>query len=182
MKRMLSIALAALLIAGCQEFPLPADHLDDVAVDLAVATIAADRSPAPTPPQPYKCRRCQDTGWVTHGDGHRTPCPDCRAGAAGPYGGPLDTLRDAKDLIRKGTELADRSKALLDAAERDGKITVDVHLPDPNVSASGPSCPSGVCLVPPAVEQKPAIARQSAVRQDCANGVFRPRLFWRLRR
>jgi len=182
MKHMLSIALCALLIAGCQALPLPADHLDDAAVDLAVATLAADRLPTPEPPQPYQCPRCKDTGWITHGDGHRTPCPDCSEGTAGPYGGPLDTIRDAKDLMRKGNELADRSKALLDAAQRDGKITVDVRLPEPNAAASGPSCANGVCRVPPAVEQKPVVVRQPAARQDCANGVCRPRLFWRSRR
>jgi len=36
--------------------------------------------PAPTPPTPAKCSDCQGTGWIVHGDGHRTRCP---CGAAG---------------------------------------------------------------------------------------------------
>jgi len=44
--------------------------------------------------------------------------------------GLLDTIRAAKALIAKGNALADRGKALLDAAQRDGKITVDIILPD----------------------------------------------------
>lgn len=35
-------------------------------------------SPAPEPsPSPFKCAKCKDTGWITHGDGHKTRCPDC---------------------------------------------------------------------------------------------------------
>lgn len=35
--------------------------------------------PEPDPtPNPDKCKTCQGTGWIVHGDGHRTPCPDCQ--------------------------------------------------------------------------------------------------------
>ncbi|NLS96685.1 MAG: hypothetical protein GXX96_31500 [Planctomycetaceae bacterium] len=178
MKRYLLIAL---IVVGCYAGRLSANDHDAASVDLAVATIAAERVPAPRPPQPYSCPRCQDTGWITHGDGHRTPCPDCSDGSSGPYGGPLDTLRDAKDLIRKGNDLADRSKALLDAAQRDGKITVDVHLPDPNAPAAG-SCPGGVCPAPLAGVRKPVVVEQPTVGQQCPGGVCQPRLLWRSRR
>jgi hypothetical protein len=37
--------------------------------------------PAPGPkPKPERCQDCNGTGWITHGDGHRTKCP---CGAAG---------------------------------------------------------------------------------------------------
>jgi hypothetical protein len=39
----------------------------------------ADPQPAPTPPSGC-CVECRGTGWITHGDGHRTECPcpaDC---------------------------------------------------------------------------------------------------------
>lgn len=49
---------------------------------------------------------------------------------------------DAKALIAKGNALADRGKAILDAAERDGKITLDVKLPKP---AARSQCPDGSC-------------------------------------
>lgn len=32
-------------------------------------------APKPTPPKPDVCPDCKGTGWIVHGDGHRTPCP-----------------------------------------------------------------------------------------------------------
>lgn len=167
------------------------DYRDAVAVEWAVATMT-DRTPQPNPPSPYRCPRCKDTGWITHGDGHRTPCPDCSDGSSAPYGGPLDTLREAKELIRKGNELADRGKALLDAAEREGKITVDVHLPkseSPPVEyrPAGGTCPGGFCpYVPPAPSEgtnaSDARAAGACSSGSCSRGVLRRRPFWRFRR
>lgn len=40
-------------------------------------------APAPVPkpePSPYKCPKCKDTKWIIHGDGHKSPCPDCNTG------------------------------------------------------------------------------------------------------
>ena len=47
------------------------------AVAAARASLAIDSGPAPAPaPQPGKCcGECKGTGFITHGDGHRTPCP-----------------------------------------------------------------------------------------------------------
>ena len=180
MKRTLLILGLCLLLLGCRTGGEAVDYRDAVAVDLALATMTDDAAP-----QPHRCTRCKDTGWITHGDGHRTPCPDCQGGSSGSYGGPLDTLRDAKNLIRKGNELADRSKTLLDAAERSGKITIDVHLPKagppPLPIEPGPLgvCPSGGCpLVPNPVTAPPAQAASSRCRTSCS----RPRLFGRWRR
>jgi len=146
MKRLILTA-CVMFIAGCQPGTVVDDCRDAVAVDLALATMTDDAPlPWPHPPTPYDCPRCRDTGWITHGDGHRTPCPDCRSGAG--YGGPLETYRDARALIRKGNELADRGRAILDAAERDGKITVDVRLPALD-RATERLCPDGVCSVAP---------------------------------
>lgn len=42
----------------------------------ARATMAVDGAPAPEPQPPGKCcEDCRGTGWIVHGDGHRTPCP-----------------------------------------------------------------------------------------------------------
>jgi len=188
MKRVLLICgLCVLAIFGCRTRGVFDDFRDAVAVDLALATMTdADApQPSPNPPRPDRCPRCDDTGWITHGDGHRTPCPDCSDGDSGSYGGPLDTWRDAKDLIRKGNDLADRGTALLDAAQRDGKITVDVRLPDTDVSAGGnTSCPGGVCPVPPLTwPAQPAEADPAtpSAAPGCAGGVCRPRLLGRWR-
>jgi len=178
MKNLVMLCLAVgLAAAGCGG-PSPAqEHFRDVvAVELALATLADGASPTPSP---YSCARCRDTGWLTHGDGHRTPCPDCNPGAAGElYGGPIDTVREVKELIRKGNELADRGTAILDAAERDGKVTIDIRLPKPTPLRASAACTEGACPVPGPQAQRPAAS-------PCAAGVCyvpsRPRLFGRRR-
>ena len=62
------------------------------AVAAAYATFAteAPAPPAPTPGPGKCCGECKG-GWITHGDGHRTPCPcaascKCKTGAACPDG------------------------------------------------------------------------------------------------
>jgi len=182
MKRLCLLSVL-LCCCGCGVVRAESDWRDAVAVDLAVATMVDA-----TAPKPNRCERCKGTGSITHGDGHRTPCPDCQATAGEDFGGPLDTLRDAKELIRKGNDLADRSKALLDAAQRDGKITVDVHLPKSlplAAPAVGQSCPGGVCPVVPPRLEVPAPPPQTAATvqgSTCPGGVCRPRLLWRFRR
>ena len=185
MKRLLLIFV--LIIAGCQPSETVNDYRDAVAVDLAVATMTdAAPQPKPDPPGPYDCPRCEDTGWITHGDGHRTPCPDCSDGSSGPYGGPLDTWHDAKDLIRKGNELADRGKVLFDRAERDGKLTVDIQLPKPNLQRQLPikeepvanACPGGVCPLVPAQPNQTATPQAAP---SCGRNYSRPHIFWRWR-
>ncbi len=186
----LIVALCVLFAAGCQPAQPPADYRDGVAVELTVATMAADRAPQPEPepPGPYDCPRCKDTGWITHGDGHRTACPDCSDRGTGSYGGPLDAWREAKELIRKGNDLADRGKAIFDAAERDGRITVDVRIPDSSPTVGPSSC--GFCPVVPVPDLPapdlpvlpPPEAAQPAMTQGCADGVCRGRLVRRWRR
>jgi hypothetical protein len=64
---------------------------DPIEIDLehprAAAAVAAARAsmahdtapvpppPGPKPPAPGKCQDCNGTGWITHGDGHKTRCP-----------------------------------------------------------------------------------------------------------
>ncbi len=64
---------------------------DPIEIDLehprAAAAVAAARAsmghdlapvpppPGPKPPAPVKCQDCNGTGWITHGDGHKTRCP-----------------------------------------------------------------------------------------------------------
>jgi hypothetical protein len=126
------------------------------------------------------------------------PDPD-GAGATGQsVTGPLDTLRDAKELIRKGNDLADQSVAILDQARRDGKITVDIRLPKSMAAdkATPPTprktCPGGACPHLPSwsastTGDNPAStptpdAANTPTRQACKGGVCRSRLFWRFRR
>jgi hypothetical protein len=103
-----------------------------------------------------------------------TPAPD---GAA--IGGPIDTYHDAKTLIDKGNALADRGKSLLDQAQRDGKITVDIRLPlVPGTDAlvaypPGRTCRSGRCPLRSADPTPPAGNPQTQANpsEACAGGV-----------
>ena len=75
------------LIAWLAALLAPAVPVDDLeparaaaAVSVAAASMAADDAkpdptPGPTPPRPDVCPDCKGTGWIVHGDGHRTPCP-----------------------------------------------------------------------------------------------------------
>jgi hypothetical protein len=46
------------------------------AVSVAYAATAPDKAPEPKPePKPGCCTDCGGKGYITHGDGHRTPCP-----------------------------------------------------------------------------------------------------------
>lgn len=121
---------------------------DEVAVDFATATMIDGVSPTPNP-SPFNCPTCKDTGWIIHGDGHQTKCPNCDLAKL--PGGFFDVVRQAKELIRKGNELADRGKSILDALQRDGKITVDIKIPKiSKIDISIPiiDCPDGSCKVP----------------------------------
>lgn len=45
------------------------------AVTAAYASMAR-ATPSPEPePKPGCCDECRGTGWIVHGDGHKTPCP-----------------------------------------------------------------------------------------------------------
>jgi hypothetical protein len=118
------------------------------------AMVTLDKAPAPAPAP--------------------KPAPD---GAQ--FGGPIDTYHDAKTLIDKGNVLADRGKALLDQAQRDGKITVDIRLPAaPATSAlaacpPGGTCRSGRCPLQSAETTPPVGNPPTPTRpgEACAGGV-----------
>jgi hypothetical protein len=66
------------LFAGCTVVVMPAAPWEgDLAAQTAREIVRLRREkPEPSPePKPGECcKRCEN-GWITHGDGHRTPCP-----------------------------------------------------------------------------------------------------------
>lgn len=143
---LVAAAICCVVFSGCGA-PLGSQALagDVVPCELALAMIAADGTAAPRP-QPTPA-----------------PAPDDEVGQAigdRPQGW---IFSDAKSLITKGNALADRAKILLDAAERDGKITLDVKLPKPAPRAN---CPDGLC--PLTIE--PATDPPSSDAGSCADG------------
>lgn len=51
-----------------------------VAAARASMLTAAPRPDDPEPKPDADCQDCDGTGYIVHGDGHRTPCPACRPG------------------------------------------------------------------------------------------------------
>lgn len=138
-----------------------ADWTPVIAAEGAVVTMEPAKEPGPAP----------------------QPAPD-----AGSSAGPIDTFRDAKALIEKGNALADRGKAVLDQAQRDGKITVDIRLPTPPAAGEqtqpqtvGP-CPGGVCPLRPPAQPSVTPAETAQPTPQRSGGYYQPRLFWRWRR
>ena len=95
-------------LAGCNESTATADYTDVAAADMALATMVEPATPQPLPPPDGS-----DNGSLVR------------------VGGPVDTIREAKALIRKANKAVDRGTAILDAVERDGKVSVDIKLPKP---------------------------------------------------
>ena len=109
---------------------------DEVAVDLAVATMVEGVAPTPNP-SPYNCATCKDTGWIMHGDGHQTKCPNCDLAKI--QACRKGILEYAANLDGQGHALILRSKQILAAADRKGKV--------PDATAAGPvaGCANGQC-------------------------------------
>ncbi len=103
-----------------------------------------------------------------------TPAPQSAPGAA-TVGGPIDVYRNARDLIDKGNDLADRGKAILDQAQRDGKITVDIRLPATPSSTcpQGWTCNGNSCTRTRDTTKLPDMpsSATSSCHGDCPNGV-----------
>jgi len=175
----MSVWLAAVFAVICVLASLArAAPPDDVAVDFAVATMIESKGPSPEP-SPYDCPACKDTGWIMHGDGHQTKCPNCDLAGA-----PFSIIRQAKELIRKGNLLADRGKALLDAVQKEGKLTVDIRLPQIATDCPDGSCPVTAPLGHPEIQEgapylRPAEAGCSNGR--CPTATSRPRVNSRMK-
>jgi hypothetical protein len=135
-----------------------ADYRDEIALDLALVTIQAN-TPLPTP-TPDVCPQCGGTGWITHGDGHKTKCP-CQDGAE-PQG--ILGIKDAAEAVKKTCEKTNR---VIDGFMAEG---LDIHIAPP-----GPKKP----VTTSKSHKKPAPRPSSCESGQCYE---RPVLFPRLRR
>jgi len=150
MKRNWLWVLLVTICAGCSAAVLPVDWTPLVATEAALITLAGNETPQ---------AQIEDTDVI-----------------GPPLTGPLDTIHDARELIRKGNALADRGQAILDQAERDGKITVDIRLPDPS-RQSDTSPPESACS-----DKCPTPAARTVRSTTSQRTTRRPLLFWRWRR
>ena len=153
---LVAFSLFMLTCVGCQAAFSQTDWTPLIATEAALVTMVQPDLPEPEPEVQ----------------------PDDSGDVAEPMTGPLDTLRDAKELVRKGNDLADRGKAMLDQAEQDGKITVDIRLPNPELVAA--TCSTGSCSRVSTGNRSSPAYRSSATRRRTTSR--RPLLFWRWRR
>ena len=72
---MKSIVLLAVTIGGCSA--LQAAHVDKPTAAHAHAFAVVHRTDVAPLPAPLPSSKCDGSGWITHGDGHRTACPGC---------------------------------------------------------------------------------------------------------
>lgn len=69
----------SVVLVGCVA-TIPADNglTADLACESAREIVLLRQlppAPEPTPAPGECCNQCKGTGYITHGDGHRTPCP-----------------------------------------------------------------------------------------------------------
>ena len=71
-----------LWLASCFVVPVSVDieHAKSAAAVAAARASMEVAQPSPQPkpdnkPKPKVCPDCNNTGWITHGDGHKTRCP-----------------------------------------------------------------------------------------------------------
>lgn len=160
------LAIMAVCLSGCKPTPTPDPTPSPIAVErnkwsplIAVAAAEAamqeESTPAPLPLPPEPDDTDDDSG--------EKP------------GGPLGLLRDARALVDKGNKLADRGKSILDKAEQEGKITIDVRLPGA-AKAEKPQSerPDGSCQLPPN-DQRESTADDSRSVRGPIRRLFRRR-------
>lgn len=72
------LCTTAFVLSGCVKPTAQHDWTDQIAVSLAKHTSQSDSVPVGPTDETHNRSDCPTGGWITHGDGHRTRCPDCR--------------------------------------------------------------------------------------------------------
>tara|TARA_Y100001937_G_scaffold84981_1_gene114959 strand:+ start:1245 stop:1931 length:687 start_codon:yes stop_codon:yes gene_type:complete len=73
------VALACLISVGCSQVKVSDyEGKEDLRAYISTRLALAVMTTANVPDE-EEVEQCDGSGWVTHGDGHRTPCPGCPA-------------------------------------------------------------------------------------------------------
>jgi len=154
MRSLLLAACVGLCLSGCQT-TVPgvrydwrghdAISLDVAAASVTVVSLTSFEPVIPTPPVPGVCPSCNNTGYITHGDGHQTPCPDCSSGSAG---SPSSWL-GISDLTDTAKQTAQKINTLLDNVQNNGlSITVQTNkTPKAWTPFQQSDCANGACTI-----------------------------------
>ena len=187
MKYLLPLCLCFAL--GCTPDATPQEYRDVIAAEWALFSL--DELPEPDNTE-YDCPRCKDTGYITHGDGHRTPCPDCNSGdLPGARDGLIKGIKDIGPMIARGKVLLAWIEQVKRAADQQGEIVVKIQIPGhaalPAEGVTVSPAPQPVSIeVPVEAEVMPPPAKPATPVARCQDGqcLTSPRrgLFWRLRR
>lgn len=115
------LSAALLFLAGCSATGTAADPADADAV-AAIAIEHARRTAPEITPAPESCD-CEGSGYITHGDGHKTPCPcggpgACTCDGSAPFSSEPD--------IAPAPEWRGNYAEALDAA-KSGPVRLMVH-------------------------------------------------------
>lgn len=139
-----------------------ADYRDEIALDMALVTLQAD-VPSPSPTPDGQCERCGGTGWITHGDGHKTPCPECKG--ARPQG-----ILGISDVTKAVKETCEKVNRILDGFWIGG---LTIHI-DPPRDKPTVTIPATEQYVPPVVKQQQASS--GCESGQCERRTFFPRM------
>ena len=174
MKCLTVLLMLLVMVIGCEP-QSQTDYRSAIACELALVSMGSDEAPSPTPNTTDKC---DGSGWITQGDGHKTKCPGCPA-----------CTNDSGDLPGGILGISDATKAVKDTCEKvdavidklmDGGLNIKVGDEPPKPPTWGPvkpACPDGQCptrtvRVPVTATVRPAQRVYTQPR----------RLFWRFRR
>lgn len=81
----------ALCVGGCGDVTDSNNNYRPYISTSLAKTIMTNNNPSPDEPVEEKC---DGSGWITHGDGHKTPCPGCSACQGGGSVEAADTNTD----------------------------------------------------------------------------------------
>lgn len=117
------IFFLAIALTGCGTARVPEANPADADAVAAILLEHAKRTEVTPAPSPESCD-CRGTGYITHGDGHKTPCPCGGPGACDCEGSA--PLAHASPDIAPAREWRGDYAAALQAA-RGGPVLVIVH-------------------------------------------------------
>ncbi len=162
------IIIAVVLLAGCMPQSEP-DYRPAIACEMALGSMGiAEPTPVPTP---GVCDECKGTGWITHGDGHKTECPHCN-GAIGP--GQYGSFMGISDATKAVAKTCSKVDAAIDKL-MGGGLNIKVGDEYPTLAPEVPRspCAGGQCPVTTSVQATATVKRTYTQPK---------RLFWRFRR
>lgn len=142
MNKLIYSLLFCVIFTGCSK-RIETSYESLVSVLVGKAVLGGnnpDPSPGPQPNTKHLRKDCPFSGWIIHGDGHKTPCPDC-----------IDSSQVKVDMPQPNLSV-ERHQNTVDVTILDGRIGIYKNITGELrcIIKDSPSadCPDGVCPLP----------------------------------